>query len=187
MMSIDGKTKDSLNARLDLREMGIRERYHPKVREDGKLDFLPGDYTFSDDDNRVLCKWLFELHVPDGYSGNLSRCVAAGECSISGMKTHDCHVFLERLLPFIARELLPKDVCEHLIELSYFLKEFCAKVLREEDLNVLENQIAITLCKMEQIFPPAFFDIMIHLTCHLAWEAKMAGPVQYRWMYPVER
>ncbi|CAN6547389.1 unnamed protein product [Malus baccata var. baccata] len=187
MMSIDGKTKDSLNARLDLREMGIRERYHPKVREDGKLDFLPGDYTLSDDDNRALCKWLSELQVPDGYSGNLSRCVAAGERSISGMKTHDCHIFLERLLPFIARELLPKDVCEPLIELSYFFKELCAKVLREEDLNVLENQIAITLCKMEQIFPPAFFDIMIHLTCHLAWEAKMAGPVQYRWMYPVER
>ncbi|XP_048433350.1 probable L-type lectin-domain containing receptor kinase V.3 [Pyrus x bretschneideri] len=83
MMSIDGKTNDSLNARLDLREMGIRERYHPKVREDGKLDFLPGDYTLSDDDNRVLCKWLFELQVLDGYSGNLSRCVAAGERSIS--------------------------------------------------------------------------------------------------------
>ncbi|XP_068332874.1 probable LRR receptor-like serine/threonine-protein kinase At3g47570 [Pyrus communis] len=83
MMSIDGKTKDSLNLRLDLREMGIREIYHPKVREDGKLDFLPGDYTLSDDDNRVLCKWLFELQVLDGYSGNLSQCVAAGERSIS--------------------------------------------------------------------------------------------------------
>nr|XP_028959288.1 uncharacterized protein LOC114825108 [Malus domestica] len=179
MMSIDGKTKDSLNAHLDLREMGIRERYHPKVREDGKLDFLPGDYTLSDDDNKVLCKWLSELQVPDGYSGNLSRCVATGERSISGMKTHDCHIFLERLLPFIARELLPKDVCEPLIQLSYFFKELCAKVLREEDLNVLENQIAITLCKMEQIFPPAFFDIMIHLTCHLAWEAKTIKQLYY--------
>ncbi|CAB4269212.1 unnamed protein product [Prunus armeniaca] len=28
---------------------------------------------------------------------------------------------------------------------------------------------------------------MIHLTCHLAWEAKVADPVQFRWMYPVER
>lgn len=122
MMSIDGKTKDSLNARIDLSEMGITERYHPKVREDGKLDFLLGDYTLSDDDNKVLCKWLSELQVPDGYSGNLSRCVAVGECSISDMKTHDCHIFLERLLPFIARELLPKDVCEPLIELSYFFQ-----------------------------------------------------------------
>ncbi|KAL9413502.1 hypothetical protein AB3S75_042064 [Citrus x aurantiifolia] len=28
---------------------------------------------------------------------------------------------------------------------------------------------------------------MIHLPIHLAWEAKFAGPVQYRWMYPIER
>eukprot|EP00268_Persea_americana_P047012 TRINITY_DN48698_c2_g1_i1.p1 TRINITY_DN48698_c2_g1~~TRINITY_DN48698_c2_g1_i1.p1 ORF type:complete len:142 (+),score=12.79 TRINITY_DN48698_c2_g1_i1:87-512(+) len=37
------------------------------------------------------------------------------------------------------------------------------------------------------IFPPAFLDIMVHLPIHLADEAKFAGPVQYRWMYPIER
>ncbi|XP_020426545.1 uncharacterized protein LOC109950821 [Prunus persica] len=187
MMSIDGKTKDSLNARLDLQEMGIRQRYHLEERDNGKLNFIPGDYTLSNDDNKALCQWLMELKVPDGYSGNLSRCVNASERNISGMKTHDSHVFLERLLPFVARDLLPKDVSEPLIELSYFFKELCAKVLRENDLNLLDNQIVLTLCKLEKIFPPAFFDIMIHLTCHLAWEAKVAGPVQFRWMYPVER
>ncbi|CAM8934406.1 unnamed protein product [Rhodiola kirilowii] len=28
---------------------------------------------------------------------------------------------------------------------------------------------------------------MEHLAVHLAGEAKLAGPVQYRWMYPIER
>ena len=37
------------------------------------------------------------------------------------------------------------------------------------------------------IFPPAFFDVMVHLVVHLATEAKIAGPVRYRWMYPIER
>ncbi|KAF5450449.1 hypothetical protein F2P56_030803 [Juglans regia] len=37
------------------------------------------------------------------------------------------------------------------------------------------------------IFPPAFFDIMVHLAIHLVDEALFAGPVQYRWMYPFER
>ena len=37
------------------------------------------------------------------------------------------------------------------------------------------------------VFPPAFFDIMIHLPAHIAWEARLGGPVSYRWMYPVER
>ncbi|CAL2228983.1 unnamed protein product [Prunus armeniaca] len=79
MMSIDGKTKDSLNARLDLQEMGIRHRYHPEEGDNGKLNFIPGDYTLSNDDNKALCQWLMELKVPDG------------------------------LLPFVARDLLPKD------------------------------------------------------------------------------
>ncbi|XP_020087976.1 uncharacterized protein LOC109709981 [Ananas comosus] len=36
------------------------------------------------------------------------------------------------------------------------------------------------------IFPPAFFDIMEHLPIHLASKAKIAGPVQYRWMFQIE-
>ncbi|XP_043719262.1 uncharacterized protein LOC122667127 [Telopea speciosissima] len=40
---------------------------------------------------------------------------------------------------------------------------------------------------MEKLFPPSFFDIMVHLIIHLAHEASLAGPVQYRWMYPIER
>lgn len=28
---------------------------------------------------------------------------------------------------------------------------------------------------------------MIHLPIHLAWETKVARPLQYRWMYPIKR
>uniref|UniRef100_A0A2N9I4P1 DUF4218 domain-containing protein n=1 Tax=Fagus sylvatica TaxID=28930 RepID=A0A2N9I4P1_FAGSY len=46
---------------------------------------------------------------------------------------------------------------------------------------------ARALCQLEMIFPPSFFDVMMHLPVHLASEAMIAGPVQYRWMYPIER
>ena len=36
-------------------------------------------------------------------------------------------------------------------------------------------------------FSTIFFDIMMHLPVHLADEARLAGPVFYRWMYPIER
>jgi hypothetical protein len=140
----------------------------------------------------MLSKGLYDSlenkKVPDGYSTNLSWCVNIGKRKIHGMKTHDCHVFLERLLPLAVRKLFPKHVSDDaLIELSKFFKELCSKVLRLEDLQHMENQIPITLCKLERIFPPAFFDIMVHLPIHLPWEAKVAGLVQYRWMYPIER
>ncbi|XP_070662263.1 uncharacterized protein [Malus domestica] len=42
-------------------------------------------------------------------------------------------------------------------------------------------------CLLEKIFPPAFFDIIVHLPVHLADEAALAGPIEYRWMYPIEQ
>lgn len=43
------------------------------------------------------------------------------------------------------------------------------------------------LCKLEKIFLPVFFDVMVHLAVHLPDEALLRGPVQYGWMYPIER
>ena len=54
-------------------------------------------------------------------------------------------------------------------------------------LERLDRDIVLILCKLEKIFPPSFFDIMVHLPIHLAHEALLAGPTQYRWMYPFER
>ena len=51
----------------------------------------------------------------------------------------------------------------------------------------LEDEIPVIICRLEQICPPSFFDSMEHLPIHLPYEARIAGPVQYRWMYPFER
>jgi hypothetical protein len=51
----------------------------------------------------------------------------------------------------------------------------------------MERDVAILICKLEKIFPPGFFVPMQHLILHLPYEARMAGPVQYHWSYPLER
>jgi hypothetical protein len=56
-----------------------------------------------------------------------------------------------------------------------------------DELVKMDQNIPIILCKLEQVFPPGFFDSMEHLPVHLAYEAMLGGPVQYRWMYPFER
>ena len=106
---------------------------------------------------------------------------------MSGLKTHDYHIILQKLLPLVVRKILPEDVVMPLIQLSRFFTALCSKELVEEDLDKLSSSIKETLCRLEMVFPPAFFDIMIHLPVHLAEEAKLGGPVCYRWMYPVER
>ncbi|XP_065872964.1 uncharacterized protein [Euphorbia lathyris] len=186
LMKIKGKIKDTLNSRKDLVNMGIRNELHPTVVGD-KVRVPIARYVLSENDKVALCKMLDDLKTPDGYLSKISRCINIKERKISGMKSHDCHVFLQKLLPIAIRGFLPKDVVEPLIELSAFFRDLCSKSLEISELDRLEKQIPITLCKLEKNFPPSFFDVMVHLVVHLASEAKIAGPVQYRWMYFVER
>ena len=80
-----------------------------------------------------------------------------------------------------------QKTCITISELGNFFQEICSKTLRVKDLEKLQDRIVLILCKMEKIFPPAFFDVMVHLAIHLPREAMLGGPVQYRWMYPIER
>ncbi|BBG99529.1 hypothetical protein Prudu_009248 [Prunus dulcis] len=103
------------------------------------------------------------------------------------MGSHDCHVFMQRLLPVGIRHLLPEDVVKPIILLSRFFSQLTAKTLRRTDMFQLRHDIVQVLCKFEMIFPPAFFTSMMHVMVHLPEEALLAGPVNYRWMYPIER
>ncbi|KAL5548417.1 hypothetical protein UlMin_003648 [Ulmus minor] len=51
----------------------------------------------------------------------------------------------------------------------------------------LSKNVAQNDSRIVGIFPPAFFDIMIHLILHFPEEAILGGPVYMRWMYPFER
>ncbi|XP_060962041.1 uncharacterized protein LOC133032191 [Cannabis sativa] len=118
---------------------------------------------------------------------NISRNVNMKDGKLFGLKSHDCHILLQRLLPIGLRPYLNKKVMDAIAELSLFFRKLCARTLNVKDLDELEEGIVLTLCKLESIFPPAFFDVMIHLAVHLPLEAKLGGPVQMRWMYSIER
>ncbi|KAF7133467.1 hypothetical protein RHSIM_Rhsim09G0074400 [Rhododendron simsii] len=186
LLNIEGKTKDSVKARLDLELMGIRQELHLQ-RVGDRFLIPPACYTLALPERRKFCEWLSSVKLPDGYASNLSRCVNATTSKISGMKSHDYHVFLQRLLPIAAHGFLRKDVHTVLSELSYFFKQLCSKTVDKAVLKQLKKDIALILCKLEMIYPPSFFVVMVHLAIHLPHEVELGGPVQYRWMYPVER
>ena len=68
-----------------------------------------------------------------------------------------------------------------------FFKDLTSTTITVANMERLERDIPIIICKLERIFPPGFFDSMEHLPIHLPYETRIAGPVQYRWMYPFER
>nr|GLL21135.1 uncharacterized protein LOC109179592 [Ipomoea trifida] len=84
----------------------------------------------------------------------------------------------------LMKEVAPED---NLVPENFYETKKLLRGMGVEEMTKLENDIPLILCKLERIFPPSFFDSMEHLPIHLAYEARIAGPVQYRWMYPFER
>lgn len=183
IMNVAGKTKDTTKSRQELNEYCRR----PELNMDSSGKYPKACYTLDRQSRSVLCEWVKSIKFPDGYASNLGRCVDMKKLKLFGMKSHDCHVFMQRLIPIAFRELLPQNVWKALTELSLFFKDLTATTITNEDMARLEDEIPVILCKLERIFPPSFFDSMEHLPVHLPYEARIAGPVQYRWMYRFER
>jgi len=186
VMDIKGKTKDNANARIDMKKICKRPTLELIVEND-KYKKPKATYVLNYNQRKMVCGWVKQLKFPDGYVSNIARRINVEEGKINGMKSHDCHVFMERLIPLAFRDMLPKPIWRALTELSLFFKEICANELRVSDMENAELAIIEIVCKLEKIFPPSFFDVMEHLLVHLPYEAKVGGPVQYRWMYPFER
>nr|GEX15510.1 hypothetical protein [Tanacetum cinerariifolium] len=56
-----------------------------------------------------------------------------------------------------------------------------------DDMLKAQSKVIDILCNLELIYPPAFFDIMIHLVIHLPLEAIDGWLIRTQWMYPFER
>ena len=83
----------------------------------------------------MLCRFLEGVRMPDGYASNIKRCVDVNGCKVSGLKSHDYHVILQKLLPLVAHHILPEDVARPLIELSRFFNALCSKELVQADIE----------------------------------------------------
>ena len=153
-MNVKGKTKDNAKSREDLKEFCRRVELHKNERT-GK--YPQACYTLDKLRKKILCDWLKELRFLDGYVSNMSRCVDMNKHKLFGMKSHDCHVFMQRLIPIAFRELLPEDVWSPLTELSNFFKDLTSTVITEEEMRRLEEAILVIICRLEHIFSPSIF------------------------------
>ena len=186
IFDVPGRSKDNLNARKDLHL--YCDRPELEVHVDSTSSSKPKAlYTLTKDEKNKICSWVKSLRFPDGYTSNLGRCVDLNESRLKGMKSHDCHVFMQRLISIAFIEMLSKFIWSTLTKLSLFFQTICSSILDLEKVWELEKKVPIMLCNLEKKFPPAFFDSMEHLLVHLPYEARVGGLVQYRWMYPCER
>ncbi|XP_062118652.1 uncharacterized protein LOC133832303 [Humulus lupulus] len=186
LLDIEGKSNDTLKARKDLKNLNIREElWLKKDPSNNKLEKPYASYTLMREECKDFCKFIQSVRLPDGYASNISRCVTDND-KLGGMKTHDCHVLLHKIFPAALLPFLTDNIRGTLIELCQFFQKICAKTLQISDIEELRDGIVIILCKLEKIFPPSFFTIMVHLCVHLPDQVLLGGPVASRWMFGIE-
>jgi hypothetical protein len=108
-MNVKGKTKDNIKARLDV--VLFCNRKNMELVCDGSRVAKPrASFVLEKNAQLLVYKWLMSLRFPDGHASNISRLVNTEECKLYGMKSHDCYVFMQTLIPLAFRDLLPKGI-----------------------------------------------------------------------------
>ncbi|XP_021775400.1 uncharacterized protein LOC110739246 [Chenopodium quinoa] len=187
LLDIPQKTKDHKSARRDLVKLNLMPELQPRELEDGGEEFPRSCFWMSLEQKRKFCHVFKNAKLPQGYASNIGRCVQVGERKIAGYKSHDAHFMMNYLLPIAVKTTLSKDVATPLIRLCAFFKSIWSKKVDPQHHEKLQSELVETLCLLERIFPPAFFDIMVHLPLHLVGQIKLGGPVSSRCMYGIER
>nr|CAE04523.2 OSJNBb0076A11.7 [Oryza sativa Japonica Group] len=109
-LGVYGKSKDTLEARNDLKHMEQRGDLHPEPKEKGSHYLSPASYTLSKAEKESMFECLESIKVPSGYSTNIKRIISTKEKKFTNLKSHDCHVLMTQLLPVVIRAILPDNV-----------------------------------------------------------------------------
>ncbi|XP_059290918.1 uncharacterized protein LOC132044455 [Lycium ferocissimum] len=134
----DGKSKDHVNSRYDLQEMGIRKELQPIEDDNGCLSLARACFSMKPEQKRVFCTVIKNAKLPKGYASNISQRVQVKEMKISGYKSHDAHFIMHYLLQVAVRKALPKNVSLTLIRsinsrgvLAEECLTFCSRYLHD--------------------------------------------------------
>jgi hypothetical protein len=55
---------------------------------------------------------------------------------LTGLKSHDFHILMERIIPVMFRGYMPDTMWQAIAELSYFYRQICAKEISK---NMMEK------------------------------------------------
>ena len=128
IMDIAEKTMDNVKARVDQAILCDRLKLDMRPPGSGKAwKKSKANFVLTRPQRREVLEWFQTLMFPDGYAVNLWRGVNLSTMRINGLKSHDYHIWLERLFPMMVRGYLPDQVWQVLAELSFFFRQLCAK------------------------------------------------------------
>ena len=147
LLNIEGKTKDTDKAQLTLADWNIRHELH--LYQEGDIWMKPpSSYTLTPSERKRFTEFLRSVRFPDGFAGNLKKNVTA-DGRLTGLKSHDCHVIMQRLLAPAIRPFLDRSIRDAIIELCNFFRLICSRTVVISDIEKAQEDVNFILCKLE--------------------------------------
>jgi hypothetical protein len=109
------------------------------------------------------------------------------DLTLTNYNSHDCHVMLTTFLPIAIRAINLVWIKVVVTRLCYFFNRISQKVIDCDELASLKEFAVEIVSQFEMCFPPAFFDIMVHLVEHLVPQIEALGPTYLHEMWTYER
>ena len=139
------KSKDTTNARNDLKNMGAQRSLWIYEDENGRLMKLHAPYVLTPAQKQQFYQFVKEVKFPDGFCSNLKKKVLDNNTNIVGLKSHDCHVIMQRLLAVGVRKFFPSSISTTITELCNFFRQFCSRTLNVKDMEKAQDDECNTL------------------------------------------
>jgi hypothetical protein len=117
-MGFPDKTKDNRKARQDLAELCNRQSVELKVN----IGKPRASFCLKPQQRKEVMRWMKEIKFPDGYAIGFRRSVNMATGKLIGLKSHDYHIIMERLMHVMFRCYFDDLMWMVLVELSYFYR-----------------------------------------------------------------
>nr|GEV08097.1 hypothetical protein [Tanacetum cinerariifolium] len=131
---MNDKSKDTTKARQDLKRLGIRSGLWHGQNKNEKCSKPQAAYSFAPEDRKTFCQFIKGVKFLDGFGSNFKHKVTDNDTNITGLKSHDCHIMMQCLLPYGFQQYLAPNVAKPLIELCLFFKQICSQTLMVDDM-----------------------------------------------------
>ena len=102
VLNIPGKSKDNVKARVDVEKLCDRKKLHMQPPTGRRKNWFKPHANFCLDSiqKKEAFRWLkYVVMFPDGYCSNISKGVNLSTGKVTGLKSHDYHIWIERLMP----------------------------------------------------------------------------------------
>jgi hypothetical protein len=89
-------------------------------------------FCFKLKDRKEVLRCMKILKFLHGYVAGLKQCVNAETWKLNGLKIHDYHIIMKRLMHVILSGYIDDDVWKLLVKLSYFYRQLYAKKITKD-------------------------------------------------------